>query len=321
MTFLYLKLKGYKVRKMLRANLTIYFSYLWLRKGWYNLFYNDKDFLFKQYKQTYGIYPEISNPKTFYEKLIWSLLNHRNKLFIKCADKYEVREYVRIKVGDQYLIRNYAIYVNYEDFKYEDLPSSFALKATHASGWNLICADKSKLNRNKTLRLLRFWLSNNYYQFDREWPYNYMPKRVICEEYIGTPDGTVPMDYKIYCFSGEPKLIQLDIDRFKDHRRNLYDIEWNLVKEKKPYREPDLTKIYEKPKNFGKMLEIARILSKDFKHVRIDLYNLEGKILFGEMTFFCGGGTEFFASEEIHLLVGSWFDLPKANIGILNVEH
>jgi hypothetical protein len=310
-----------EIKKYLKANLSIYLTYLLVKKRWYNLLYDDRDFLRKKYRHTYGCCPKIENPKTFYEKLIWSMLNHRNELYIKCADKYEVRNYVKIKVGEEYLLKNYAIYYKAEEIKLNELPESFVLKATHASGWVLICANKSELDIKKTLRLVRFWLLNNYYNFDREWHYNYMPKRVVCEEYIGDKNGTPPMDYKIYCFSGEPKLIQLDIDRFTDHKRNLYDIEWNLVKEKKPLRVPDFSKKYEKPRNFNKMLEIARKLSKDFKHVRIDLYNLDGKIFFGEMTFFCGGGTEFFASEEIHKLVGSWFDLPEANISSLIMKN
>jgi hypothetical protein len=310
-----------KTRKILKNNLTVYFAYLLFKKGWYNLLYSDRDFFLKQYKKTYGVYPDLDNPKTFYEKLIWSMLYHRNELYIKCSDKYEAREYVRLKVGEEYLIKNYGIYNKLEEVKFSELPSSFVLKATHASGWNLICCNKSKLNIQKASKLLNFWFSHNYYEFDREWPYNFMPKRVICEEFIGSDSCKAPNDYKIFCFSGEPKIIELHIDRFTDHKCYIFDIEWNLIEEAQSYLMPALSKDFQKPKNLEQMLEVAGKLSKDFEHVRIDLYNLDGKIYFGEMTFFCGGGVDYFSSKEFHELVGSWFNLPKANISIRRMEH
>ncbi len=311
-----------KIKEILKDNLTLYHSYLLIRKEWYKLFYTDSAFHFKQYKKAYGKNPDLTNPKTFHEKLIWSMLNHRNELYIKCADKFEVRDFVKTKVGEEYLIKNYGIYNRYEDIKFEELPGSFVLKATHASGWNLLCCNKENLNIHKASKALKFWLSHNYYEFDREWPYNFMPKRVICDEYVCTKKGIPPMDYKIYCFNGEPKYIQLDIDRCTCHKRNIYDIEWNLMKDIVIVYPQDFSKVYEKPLNFEKMLEVARKLSGSFEHVRIDLYNLDGKIYFGEMTFFSGGGiSDYYNSSDFHLLVGSWFNLPEANIHSFNRER
>ncbi len=301
-------------RKLLKENLTIYITYLLLKKLWYMSLYNDRDFFIKKYKKTYGVNPNLEDPKTFYEKLIWSMLNHRNELYIKCSDKFDVREYVKMKVGDEYLIKYYAVYNNIGEIELNKLPDSFALKATHASGWNLICANKRKLNFRKTLRLLKFWLSHNYYEFDREWPYNYMPKRVICEEYIGAKDGTVPIDYKFFCFNGEPKIIELHMDRYTNHTCFIYDTEWNLINETNSYFEHYLAKDFQKPGNLDQMMDVARKLSRDFEHVRIDLYNIGGKIYFGEMTFFCGGGVDYFSCIKFNQVVGSWFNLPKANI-------
>ena len=293
----------------------IQYYYYWFRNGLSNLFYNDEGFYRKEFKKTYGRYPDIKNPKTFNEKLIWSMLNHRNDIYIKCADKYEVREIVKMKVGVQYLVKCYDIYDKLEQIKFEKLPDSFVMKATHASAWNLICLNKKELKFKKELKVFKYWLTHNYYNFYREWPYNYMQKRIICEQYIGDKHGNPPMDYKIYCFNGVPKVIQLDIDRFKNHKRNIYNTEWELLKDAVIVFDQDFSREYEKPKNFEEMLDIAGKLSQGFEHVRIDLYNVEGKIYFGEMTFFSYAGTGgVVKSDEFHLLLGSWFNLPKANI-------
>ncbi len=303
-----------EISRFLKTNLDIYHTYLLIKKGWNRLLYNDRSFFRKQYKSTFGVYPDLENPKTYCEKLVWSMLNYRNEMFVQCADKYNVREFVKRKVGEKYLVQCYNIYERLEDVDFEKLPSSFVIKATHGSGWNLICSNKKNLNIARSLKMLKFWLAQSYYEFDREWLYKGLKKRIICEEFIGSEDGTPPLDYKIFCFGGVPKLIQLDIARFKKHKRNIYDVEWNLIKQVETKFEKDLKHIYQKPKNLDEMLIVAAKLSKGFEHVRVDLYNVDGKIYFGEMTFFHGGGVnDFFKPKEFELLVGSWFNLPKAN--------
>ena len=308
-------MKKSKLRKALIDIPVIYYSYYRIKNLLNRLVYNDFDFYKKNYRKTHGEYPDLKNPKSFSEKLVWSLLNYRDKRFIQFADKYDVKEFIKNCIGEKYIIKTYELYNKLEEINIDKLPNSFVLKATHASGWNLICNNKKEFNQEKTKRILKYWLKHSYYSTNREWPYKYMKKRIICEEYIGSDDGTPPMDYKIFCFEGEPKLIQLDINRFQDHKRNIFDISWNQIKNVEIAHEQDYSKVYEKPRNLEEMLDIARKLSNGFEHVRIDLYNMDGKIYFGEMTFFHGAGIfEYFRPKEFHILVGSWFNLPKANI-------
>lgn len=314
-------MKTSKLRKSLKNMPLIYYSYYWLKNKLNQVLYNDEKYFCNIYKKTHGAYPDLENPKTFSEKLVWSLLNHRDVLYVKYADKYAVREFVKICIGEKYLIKCFAIYTKIEEIDFDNLPNSFVLKATHASGWNLICPNKLELNQRKSRRILKYWLSHNYYSTNREWHYKSMPKRVICEEFIGNKDGTPPIDYKILCFNGIPKLILLDIGRFKHIRRNIYDIDWNQYKDIEITFEQDHSREYEKPKNLEEMLDIARKLSKGFEHVRIDLYNVDGKIYFGEMTFFHGAGVySTYSPKNIDLLIGSWFNLPKSNLETFNLN-
>lgn len=310
------------LRKALRKNIRFYYSFLWLKNKLNNLRYNDKEFYLRKFKKSHGEYPDLETPKAFSEKLVWSMLNYRDKRYIMCADKYAVRTFVKNTIGEEYLIKCYDIYNKIEDINFDKLPNKFVLKATHASGWNIICPNKNEINEKRTLYSLKHWFTQNYFNYNREWHYKYMPKRVICEEYIGLKDGTPPMDYKILCFNGIPKLILLDIARFKHLQCNIYDVEWNQIKDVQISHEQDYSKEYEKPKNLEEMLDVASKLSKGFEHVRIDLYNIDGKIHFGEMTFFHGAGVySTYRPKEFDLLIGSWFQLPKANLDILKLNE
>lgn len=295
--------------------------YLWFKYKLRKKIESDKKYLLKSYIKTHHISPDLDNPVTFSEKLLWSMLNHRDNLFVKCADKYEVREYVKNKIGEKYLINILGLFSDVNEIDFDKLPLSFVLKATHSSGWIIIIKDKKNTNKNAIRRTLKYWLKTNYYDFNREWTYNYMKKQIICEEFIGNEEGKSPLDYKFFCFNGEPKLIQLDIDRFSNHKRNVYDIQWNQIKNVEIAHEQDYSKEYEKPKNLEEMLNVASKLSEGFKHVRIDLYNLEGKIYFGEMTFFHGASVfDYFKPYEFHKMLGDWFQLPEKNINEWSFE-
>ena len=308
-------MKSSFIRRKLKQNKSIFFFILNLKNKYYHLFYKDEKFFRINYKKTHGEYPDLENPKTYSEKLLWSMINYRNDLYITCADKYDVREYVKNKIGEKYLTQLIGIYSHINEIDFDKLPSSFALKATHASGLNLICKKKELLQFEATKKELSHWFKVNYYYFNREWPYKYIPKRVICEEYLGAADGTLPLDYKIFCFDGKAKLIQLDIGRNTNHLRNVYDIHWNRVNDVEIAHPQDYSTEYEKPENLEEMLDIAEKLSSGFNHVRVDLYNNNGKIYFGELTFFHGAGMfEYFRPKAFHLEIGEWFNLPKKNI-------
>lgn len=293
----------------------IYHSYLYLKNSINHILYPDKVYYCKEYKKTHGEYPDLDFPRTFSEKLLWSMLNHRDSTYIKCADKFEVRDYVKNRVGEKYLINSFGVFDDVDSINFRNLPNQFVIKATHGSGWNLIVDNKSAANISRIRKEIKYWLKTNYFDFNREWPYRYMKKRVICEQFIGNERGTPPEDYKFFCFNGEPKLIQLDIGRFTSHKRNLYDIKWERILDAEIAHEQDDENFYAKPKNLEEMLDVARALSEGFNHVRIDLYNVRGQIFFGEMTFFHGAGSaEYFRPREFHLQVGDWFNLPSNNI-------
>ncbi|PRD46849.1 ATP-grasp fold amidoligase family protein [Sphingobacterium haloxyli] len=304
-----------KLFKRLKDIPFVYHSYLNLKNSINNALYTDYAFCRKTYKKTHGEYPNIDLPQTFSEKLLWSMFNHRDQVYIQCADKFEVRDYVKRKIGEEYLINSFGVFDHVDSIDFRSLPNQFVIKATHGSGWNIIVEDKDRENISNIRKRIRYWLKTNYFEFNREWPYKYMKKRVICEEFIGEERGTPPEDYKFFCFNGEPKLIQLDIGRFTSHKRNVYDTEWSRIGGVEIAHEQDENNIYPKPKNLKEMIDVARKLSEDFNHVRIDLYNVQGKVYFGEMTFFHGAGSaEYFRPKEFHLQLGEWFDLPSENI-------
>lgn len=310
-----------KLKKKIKKTPFIYITYLKLKGIISNTIYDDISHYNRKYKKTHGKYPDLKNPTTYSEKLIWSMIHHRDQRYVTCVDKYEVRDYVKERIGKKYLINVLGIYESFNEIDFDSLPKKFVLKATHGSGWNIIITDKSTINISYLKNMLNYWLNSNYYYINREWPYKYVQKRIVCEEFIGTKNNVAPEDYKFFCFNGEPRLIQLDIGRFSKHYRNVYDTQWNRIEGVEIAHPQDYSVIYPKPDNLEEMLQIARKLSAGFKHVRVDLYNVEGRIFFGELTFFHGAGTdEYFRPYSFHLEIGNWFDLPDNNISNFSNE-
>lgn len=253
---------------------------------------------------------DLKNPELYNDKLQWLKLYWRDDLAILCADKYEVREYVKQTIGYEYLNELFGVYDSIDQINIDSLPNQFILKGTHGSGFNIICLDKGMFNQNKEFKKLDLWLRINYFYKGREWVYQTIQPRIIAEKYLCDTHGNPPMDYKIYCFNGIPRLIQVDIDRFNHHKQNFYDCEWNF-RDVHIWCENDKELMIDKPLNFDKMLEISCVLSKPFPHVRVDLYNLEGKILFGELTFFHLNGYMPFIDSSLEKEMGDWLDLSS----------
>lgn len=273
-------------------------------------FIDDERVIKLRYKISTGQRLNLENPITYTEKLQWLKLNWYDPIATKCTDKYEVREFVKERIGEQYLNELYGVYDSVEEIDLNKLPDSFVLKATHGSGWNIICRDKNKMNWAVELKKMKRWLKTNYYWFGREWNYKDIKPRIICEKYLAEEDGEPPKDYKIFCFHGEPKFIQVDIDRFKGHKRNIYDLEWNLLDAEFLYPKFN-EKLIKKPVKLSEMIELSRKLSKDFPHVRVDFFIVENKIYFGELTFFPESGFKKFKPEDFEIQVGSWLKLSK----------
>lgn len=271
-------------------------------------FLTDRAYINLMFYLGYHRFPDLDNPITFNEKIQWFKLNDRNPNYTKLVDKYEVKQIVAELIGDKYIIPTLGVWDRFEDINFDDLPDQFVLKCTHDSGGIELVQSKSLMNLNSIRKHLNREMKRNYYWFGREWAYKDIQPRIIAEKYIGSEDYFVPDDYKIFCFNGEPKLIHVDFDRFGNHRRNLYDTDWKFIHATIKYPN-DPNHIIKKPENLRKMLDIARILSKDYRHVRVDLYNLDGQIYFGELTFYHGSGMEVFTPEEFGIEMGSWIKL------------
>ncbi len=270
----------------------------------------DKAFLKLKFRLKMGKKLNLKNPQTFNEKLQWLKLYDRKPEYIMMVDKAAVKDYVAEKIGAEYVIPTLGIYEKFDDIDFNALPNQFVIKCTHDSGGLVICKDKSKLNTRKAREKINKALNQNFYYHSREWPYKTVEPRIIVEEFL--EDGSVNdlNDYKIFNFNGEPKFIQVDMDRFTDHKKNIYTTDWELCEFSFNYP-CDPKKKVEKPENLDEMLKISRMLSKDIPYVRTDFYLVRGEIYFGEITFFPASGFGNFSPEEYDKKLGDLIKLPK----------
>lgn len=254
---------------------------------------------------------DLNNPKTFNQKLQWIKLYDKDPLKGRCVDKYTVREFVE-SVGCRELL-NDLIWEGYnpEDIPFDDLPDKFVIKATHGQGMNIICKDKNGLDRKETVKTLKKWLKEKYLPCYGEWFYGQVRPRIIVEKFLGDSNDKEPADYKVFCFNGEPKMIDVHTDRFGEHKRNFYDLDWNVIKGAGIKYPNDYNAIIKKPEELDKLLEYAKKLSAPFIHVRVDFYIVDGSIYFGELTFTNGAGFDPITPEEFDLKMGDWLELPK----------
>lgn len=271
---------------------------------------SDKTYLKLLYETRIGKKLNLKNPITFDEKLQWLKLYDRKDEYTVWADKYEVRNYVAEKLGEQYLIPLLGVWNFADELKLDDLPEQFVLKCTHDSASVCICTNKKNFDWNAAMDKLQKSLNQNYYWHSREWPYKNITPRIIAEAYMTDESGTELKDYKIYTFGGEPYLIQVDFDRFHNHRRNLYTTEWEYIDETIEYSKDPNVKIA-KPEHLEEMLECSRKLAVGTISLRTDFYSINGKIYFGEITFYQEAGFAHFEHEEFAKKLGDQIKLPK----------
>ena len=271
---------------------------------------SDKTYLKLLYETRIGKKLNLKNPITFDEKLQWLKLYDRKDEYTVWADKYEVRNYVAEKLGEQYLIPLLGVWNSADELKLDDLPEQFVLKCTHDSASVCICTNKKTFDWNAAMDKLQKSLNQNYYWHSREWPYKNITPRIIAEAYMTDESGTELKDYKIYTFGGEPYLIQVDFDRFHNHRRNLYTTEWEYIDETIEYSKDPNVKIA-KPEHLEEMLECSRKLAVGTISLRTDFYSINGKIYFGEITFYQEAGFAHFEHEEFAKKLGDQIKLPK----------
>lgn len=274
----------------------------------YGAFYDDRTFLLRRYEQVCEKKLDLDKPKCFNEKLQWLKLYNRKSEYIQMVDKLGVKEYVSEMVGEKYVIPTIAVWDEVRDVDIEFLPDKFVLKCTHDSGSVCICEDKQSFDIYSAKQKLSECLNINFFWMSREWPYKGVKRKIFAEQYICEERETQLRDYKLFCFAGKVKLVQVDIDRFTNHRRNIYDTNWKRLPFAIGYPMAPEIQI-NKPVCLNEMIDVAEKLAAGIPHVRIDFYVIEDKPLVGEMTFFHGSGFEKFNSEEWELTMGNWIDM------------
>lgn len=268
----------------------------------------------RQYEIAFGRSFDLQNPQTFNEKIQWLKLFYPNPLITVCADKYRVREYVAEKIGGKYLTKLLAVFDRPEEIDFAALPNQFALKVNWGSGQNFICRDKMKISESECRKKLKKWLNPrcNQFLFAQEWGYRDIPPKILCEEYLKFLEEN-PKVFKIICFNGEPRVIQLVMDdKTPKETINYYDTDWNLLPFKQNF--PTNSAPIERPVFLDEMFELARKLSEPFPFVRVDFYESPTELHFSELTFYSDAGLARFEPEEWDLKLGQMLDLPEPQI-------
>jgi len=300
------------MRELLRSNETIVKWYDSIREIYLQYLTSDEKLIKNRYKKRLGREVELKNPVRFNDKLQWLKLNWYDPIAAKCADKYEVREIIKEKIGESYLNELIAVYDSVEDIDLDKLPNQFVLKTTHASGYNIICKDRYTMRWDEEFMKMRRWLRTNYYLHNREWVYKNIKPRIICEKYLSEKEDQNSLtDYKFFCFNGEPIYCQVIRDRGKNETIDFYDTEWNHMPFNGLRELPMSTTKYDKPNKYDEMIKLAKILAEGFPFVRVDFYYVNDRIIFGELTFFPLSGMGKFTPDEWDYKLGELLQLPE----------
>ncbi len=270
----------------------------------------DKIFLKYLYYKRMDKKIDLTCPQTFNEKLQWLKLYDRSPEYTKMVDKHEAKKYVADVIGEEYIIPTLGVWNKFEDIDFNQLPNQFVLKCTHDSGGLVICKDKANLNIKEAKKKINKSLKRNYYYSGREWPYKNVKPRIIAEKYMATKEQKELLDYKFFCFNGKVQTILVCSNRKGSFKNtNFYDTNWNLQPFTREKHENSKEPI-ERPKNLDEMITVAEKLSKDIPFVRVDLYEISGKVYFGELTFYPSSGFEGFEPEEWDTKLGNILELP-----------
>ena len=286
-----------------------------IKLGYYDSL-SDEEFLKKVFPKYMGYPLDLENPKTFSEKLQWLKVNYRDPIQTVMVDKHEAKHFIAHRVGDQYIIPTLAVWDSVEDIDFDALPNQFVLKCTHDSGGIVICKDKSSLDREAAKAKLRASLKRDYSKIAREWAYQNVPRRIIAEKYISELGNDDLLDYKMYSFHGEPKLTVVCSDRFSKTgtRMNFYDINWEPMGIHFGHY-PPLSTEFPKPATYEEMKRLTAELSKDCPFLRVDFYEIKGRLYIGELTFFPGAGLEQFCPMTKDYELGEWLHLENVHRG------
>lgn len=271
---------------------------------------SDKKFYELQYLSVFNKHLSLKKPQTFNEKLNWLKLNDRKEIYTTMVDKIAVKDYVSNILGDEYIIPTYGIYDSFDEINFDELPDKFVIKCNHYGGSDgvFIC-EKNKSNFKKIENDINKTLKKNLFEFAREWPYKNVKPRIIIEKYMNNKDNSDLKDYKFFVFNGKVKCFKIDFDRFSEHKANYYDIKGNLLKFGEEVCPPDFNKQLEIPNNIKEMIEVSEKLSNDNPFVRVDLYDIDNKIYFGEITLYPAAGFGKFIPEEWDKKLGDMIEL------------
>lgn len=251
---------------------------------------------------------DLENPKTFHEKLNWLKLNWYNQDATTCSDKYLVRKFVEDKGLGHMLNELYAVYDSPDEIDFDALPDKFVMKTTHDSAHVILCTDKKKLNEKLIRKQLKWWMDIDYCYMSGEWVYHTEKPRIVCERFLEDKDLGELVDYKFFCFNGKPDVCFFASDRKNHVKADFYSLDWKRLPFKWMYETSN--KDFPKPECLEEMIEASKILAEGFPFVRVDFYQANGKVYFGEMTFFHGGGMGWFEPENYDIEFGNKIHLP-----------
>jgi len=270
---------------------------------------SDETFIKLKFKDRMGYKLDLSNPRTFNEKLQWLKLHDRKPIYTTMVDKYEAKKYVASIIGEEYIIPTLGIWNKFDDIDFDELPDQFVLKCTHDSGKVVICKDKKHFDFKKAKKIINKSLKTNYYLTGREWPYKNVKRRIIAEQYMEDSSTEELNDYKLMCFNGKVRCSFVCSDRFSKEglKVTFFDRDWNKMPFERHY--PSSMENISCPSHYDNMIQLSETLSASIPFVRVDFYEINKKVFFGELTFFPGSGLEEFSPFDWDEKIGSWIDI------------
>lgn len=275
--------------------------------------WDDEKYLKLIYKIRTGETLNLDNPQTYNEKLQYLKLHDRKPEYSVMVDKYRAKTYVGEKIGTQYIVPLLGVWEKFDDIDFSALPRQFVLKCNHDCGGIVICKDKNNFDRRAAKKKLEKHLKRNFYYYGREWPYKDVKPCILCEQYLEDSVDKELKDYKVMCFSGEPRYIQVHSGRYTQNQaQDFYDLQWNKTditqsESMKKFQCSDA--VSRRPVNLELMISLSRTLAKDMRQVRIDWYEVDGKLYFGEITLYDGSGFVLFDDRQIDLLLGQMISI------------
>lgn len=275
------------------------------------VFLPDKIYLKIWFRNQMGYWMNFKNPKTFNEKLQWLKLYYRKPVMTTLVDKDAVKNYVADRIGTEFIIPTLGVWDTFDEIEFDKLPNQFVLKCTHDSGGLIICKDKCKFDRASARMKINKSLATDFYKLGREWPYKNVPRRIIAEKYMVDSKTKELRDYKFFCFNGVVHFFKIDFDRQSSHRANYYNKLGELLEFGETVCPPDFARDIKMPVNLNKMISLAEKLSKDYPFLRVDFYEIDEQVFFGELTFFPSAGIGRFIPEKWDARLGDKIILPN----------